>query len=122
MVEFERCREIEACAQSHHRFVAGVGLREGWCEVDAGAGRSCGPDCGHSNSFLACRGADDDFVTRNETAHVANFNVGGAGTRISREISAIRLRAYARDCEGLDPMSATLDVQSDFVADGDVGD
>ena len=67
-------------------------------------------------------GANDHLVAHSEAVHVADFDIGRAGARIRRERRAVRLRADARDRDGLDPMADAVDVQPDLVTGRDVGD
>ncbi len=122
MVELQRGSQIKARARSYHRLSVGVRLGERGSKVDAGAGRIRGADSSDGNRFPVRGGADGDLVAHDEAVHVADFHIGRASTRISREIRVVRLRADARDRDGLDPMADAVDVQPDLVADRDVGD
>ncbi len=80
---------------SYHLLAAGMRLGEGRRKVDAGAGRTRGADGGDGNRFLVRGGANGHLVAHSETVHAADFDIGRAGARISRERRAVRLRADA---------------------------
>ncbi len=123
MVEPQRSGQVEARARSYHTLAVEMRLGEGRRKVDAGAGRTRRADGGDGDRFLVRGGANGDLVAHSETAsRPADFDIGRAGARIGRERRAVRLRADARDRDGLDPMADAVDVQPDLVTDRDVGD
>jgi hypothetical protein len=86
-----------------------------------GAGPAPGADGGDGHRFLV-RGVPTVILSPTAKPSAADFDIGRAGARIRREIGLARLRADARDRDGLDPMADAVDVQPDLVADRDVGD
>src|ERR1035438_10521292 len=107
---------------TYHKLAVEMPLSEGRRKVNAGAGRTHGADGGDGNRFPVRGGANTQLVAHNETVHAADFDIGRAGARLSRERRAARLRADFRDRDGLDPMADAVDVQPDLVTGRDVGD
>ena len=85
MVELQRGGQVEARSSSYHILAVEMRLGQGRRKVHAGAGRTRFADGGDGNRFLVRGGADGQLVAHNETVHVADFDIGRAGLRISRE-------------------------------------
>jgi hypothetical protein len=122
MVEFERSGQAEARALIYDLFIIEMRLGDGRRKVHARAGGTRGTDGGDCNRVLVRQGANAHPVTHGEAAHPADFDIGRAGASVGHEPAATRLCADARDCDGLDPVAHTVDVEPDFVTDLNVVD
>ena len=123
VVELERRGQVEARTRSYHQLVRAVwALSRAGVKANTGAVRTRGTESGDGDDLMACGGANGDLVAHRETVHAADLDTGRAGARICREIGAGGLRADARDCDGLDPMTDAVDIQPDLVTGRDVGD
>src|SRR5205085_10581009 len=106
----ERGRQVQARSLGYHKLAVEMRLSQSRRKVDAGACLTSGAEGGDGNGFPIRGGVDCHLVAHRETVRAADldFDIGRAGARFSRERSAARLRADARDRDGLDPMAEAV--------------
>lgn len=91
-------------------------------ELDAGTLQAGRADCSNGHGLLVRGRADGDLVAHSKTMQIAGLDIGRAFGGIGSKVRALRRGTYMRHCDGLNSMAGTVDIETDPVADGDVGD
>src|ERR1700733_12999324 len=122
MMEPQGTRQIEACARTDDPFTRHMRFGECRCNIDRRALRPLATHGGYSNGLLACRRAHHDLVAYSETRPPAYADLGRTGVCRSCEVRLDCGCANMGNRNGFDSVANTVDIEPDFVADGDIGE
>ena len=115
VVELERRGQVQARAGRDDPLVGDVILGESWLYIDGVV-----LDGRDGDDFAGCRSADNDFVANCDAVRAADLDLRGAGTDGSGEVGLNGRGADMCDGDGFNAVAEGVDVETDFVADGDV--